>query len=99
MTASRVVRPGVTVRRSGERSNSLQNGSYPLTLAAPAWGFRYRFDGVDRKNETASSVPNTKLASCCGGTPWQLVSSPAAGFEPRLQYGISASGPRCGNDS
>src|SRR2546421_8154195 len=81
MIAIRVVRPGVTVLRSGERSNSFHDGLNLSSVAFVACGFLYGDDGVERKNEMASSVPYTKFASCCDGTPGHPDCSPAGGFE------------------
>ena len=57
MTASRVVRPGVTVSGSGERSNDSHAGLKASTCALPADGLPYGVEGVARKKSIASWVP------------------------------------------
>ena len=57
MIAMRVVRPRVTVRLSGERSNSFQSGLNALTGWSLPFGFLYGFAGVDVKKSSASIVP------------------------------------------
>src|SRR4051812_35277596 len=57
MIAILVLRPGVTVRLSGERSKSFQSGLKPFTgWSAPA-GFLYGLSGVEVKKSSASIVP------------------------------------------
>src|SRR4051794_8824832 len=67
--ATRVVRPGVSVLLSGERSNSFQYGLKPLTFVSLECGDLYGLPGVERKKSSASVVPCTKFDACCAGTP------------------------------
>src|SRR5438067_5517037 len=96
--ATRVARPGVTVAVSGLRSNRPHSGLNWLTCALAASGFGYGLDGVDRKKLNASSVPYTKFAVCCDGTPGQPDCSPGAGAAVGLQEGASLF-DWCGSDS
>src|SRR3954464_7017030 len=57
MIAMRVLRPGVTVRVSGERSHSFQSGLNLFTGWSEPAGFLYGFSGVDVKKSSASIVP------------------------------------------
>src|SRR5689334_2929370 len=57
MIATRVVRPGVAVLRSGLRSNRFQYGLKPFTDTSLLDGFGYGLSGVERKKLSASWVP------------------------------------------
>jgi hypothetical protein len=52
-----VVRPGVTLAVSGERSNCSHSVLNASTSALPADGLPYGASGLDRKKSIASSVP------------------------------------------
>src|SRR5690349_7318387 len=100
MMAIRVVRPGVTVSRSGERSKRPAYGLWSLTSVRSSAWFLYGCALVEVKNERASFVPITKLDSCCDGTPGQPYCSPARGSANGLQKGRAFTGlPSCGSVS
>src|SRR4051812_7993785 len=87
MIAIRVVRPGVTVFLSFERSHSFQNGLNLLTSTSPDAGLLYGASGRETKKSSASTVPFVKFASCWNGTPGQPVCSSCAGVANGLQNG------------
>jgi hypothetical protein len=100
MIAIRVVRPGVTVSRSGERSKSSAYGLWSLTRVPSSTWLRYGCALVEVKNERASCVPTTKLDSCCEGTPGQPDISWSRGSANGLQNGSAFTGlPSCGSVS
>src|SRR3954452_7752432 len=57
MIAMRVVRPGVTVRLSAERSHRFHSGLNALTGWSDPFGFLYGLSGVEVKKSSASIVP------------------------------------------
>ena len=98
--ATRVVLPGVTVRLSGRLSKSRHSGlnvfKFGSSLLA---GFGYRWSGVESRKLVASSVPNTKFASCWKVTPGQPNISPPFAGANGLQNGTASIGPWCGSVS